>query len=54
MKTFKSRRAWSNSFQVLKGYDCQPVITYPAKLSTIITELKEKISDINKSNLKKI
>ena len=36
MEILKGRRAWSNSFQVLKDYDGQARLIYPAKLSAII------------------
>jgi hypothetical protein len=35
MEALKARRAWSNASQVLKNYDYQPRVIYPAKLSAL-------------------
>jgi hypothetical protein len=31
-ETLKARRAWSDVFQALKEYNCQPRLLYPVKL----------------------
>lgn len=47
MEILIARRAWNNAFQVLKDYDGQSGLKYPAKLSAIIQVERKTFYNIN-------
>ena len=40
-ETLQARREWQNIFKILKGKNLQPRILYPARISSIIGEIKD-------------
>lgn len=47
METSKVRKACSYALQILKDYDSQPKLIYPAKLHTIIEEKRKIFHHVN-------
>lgn len=43
----KARRAWNNASQALNVCDCQPAITYPTKLPSVIKVKRKAFCYIN-------